>query len=524
VRFTWNENAFSWEAIVQPGDDVETGAGPVGPAGVNFVRVGDASVSMCAMTGRVTAAWLPVNPDRREAALYELVFGRTLDPTRFAHGGPPFDDPVLAVSARSELIRWAALSDTLRHIEFGSFDDDSASNDARDETPRALLASLFAHLEHASALIALHGLGPAGSAVATLADIEAQLQVADDLVTQVAAGGPGVLRAARLIKTQGAQRQVRERLESLDFVVLGPAPAPGVAGSMCREITEALLNELRPSAVGGTLGALPLLVDREALDYFPRDQVPPPATELPDLPWDVPVEGGRLTAAASDHLGITGDIAAVPGPGRFDLSMARIARPIRDEHPWVLALAEDRETILGGTELETSGPTATARVFVPDEGQVAWLRFDRNPFGRPNRGVRWPTYGSADTAARAGLALLQRGKAGLMRSITTSGAATLIFTEVAIAWLHLGSQFKAGWSWTLADPEEGLRHLDDLGLSRLEPAMSALRGVPCIPSRDELLPAPLWTLVVDIRTLLPRKPTDLAPEDELFLLPAGRVR
>lgn len=494
MRFTWNDDAGSWQTAVASGTGREPGAGPVGPAGVSLVRVGDASVSVCTMTGRVTSARVPGRPDGREQALHQLFFGRAPDLGR--RPGESFDDVARPVADRLPLARWAHRSDAVSHVDFGS----------------NAVAELFARLEHAAAAGEVHSLGAGGIALVPLSDLVAALTAADEAVERVQDEEGGAWSLAHPLHEQGLGTGIRMLLAGLRPALVAAHDRAETAGRPSLGFVADLVSALSSPASPGSLGVLEL----ERVD---ADPVAGPAAADPgtsELPIRVVATGGPLPRSAERELGLRGDLHVVVDGRWHELSADRAPVPERLERTWVLAIAADG-AILGGGQMEGTGDRATVRLLVPDGARVESYRLDHNLARRPNPGVRWRSAGAADTASRAGWAAQQASGLG---AANRAGAAKLIFAEAAIAWLHLGSQFRAGWAWTLADREQAADHLARLGLADLAPVLAAVAGVADLPSADELLAPALWTVAMPTQALLPRLPSDPSPGDVAFLLPA----
>lgn len=113
---------------------------------------------------------------------------------------------------------------------------------------------------------------------------------------------------------------------------------------------------------------------------------------------------------------------------------------------------------------------------------------------------RWSTHGAADTASRAGWTAFQQSRAGVAAMTTT---AQLIFAEACVAWWQLGSEFKAGWAWSLADQDEARVQLGAAGVGSCEPALTRVADSADLPATPDLLAPSLWMLVASVNRLLP---------------------
>ena len=486
MQLHWNHALSAWTADVHPpGTGADPAIGPAGPMGVSQLRVGEASVSTCTVTGRVSSLWFGPEPDDEERALLAAVLAEPVGGVDLSRRDGALELTVAPVADRVDLARASNLFDTVRHVELTS--------DAN------LLARTLAWAELAATLARLHLSPPPG--------------------------GERLIRRARVTEALTAADQLWGRLQATRFVAADLPPAlraNGVDPSLTHPLLRAVLKDLdafvavvgeeEPGrAIRRLVGNLVDALDRAALEGAPMGVLAGYEARLLELPVhdpfaDQPRPGLPVVARAEGDTLILGDDAArllgiasatVERLGSWHVVACREApEGNRPPYVWVSAHGADG-TLVGAAQLGGFPDALTARVAVA--GEVEHYRFHDNLLRRPNDAVPFASFEAASELSRAAWVDRQAGR-----------PAERSFALACLAWLQLGLTFRAGWAWLLAD--HGLvRHgLESLGRPELEAALAAVAASGDVPAPGPVsstapgeLPAPLWALLAARDSLLP---------------------
>lgn len=482
VEVSWDDALEAWTAdATAPGSGADPASGPAGPAGVNVLRSGAATVSQCTMTGRVTSLWFDEQPSGEDSALLGLVVdAASLSQLDQPAGSDPYSLRLRPVAERIPAARLAVLDHARQHVPM-------EPGGAAEFLLQAELAAV---------------LGSVHQTDAGFVDAE-QVSAALDAADALAESARGGSLLDRLPPTVGFDpHRDRPVIEALADQLGDSSSVERPAVALLRDTAHQLsggVTRMGGSTFQGALAVADPDTPTGGPQLFAASSLAVAASNDEPEPGRVEVR----TAIGDDGAFALGDLAPrqvglQPAGGSLAVtgSWCTITQPL---HPgarqpvswWVTALRGDRP--VGSAPFGVDGDDAVARFAVeaPPDGVV----ISGHPL-RPQVTARLRDLEAADRLSRA---------AWWARRLEDPIAATW-FARSALAWLGLGRAFRAGWAWRHADQK--LAHAllaqraegDDF--TRAETALRAAATSGDVPAGEltTAVPAPVWIRAIDLAT------------------------